>query len=154
MRWVAFAAGVALTVPAFGSATRVADTREGLVFEIITLLGGLAGIGLLTYAFATRRRPSTPQAPAPAPPSQVSQTRSRRDLLLGAGGIILGLILLTGLAISGGALWAGFGLALMLPMLAGSVSLCVRYVRAGSSPRAPGSHRPGRASRRPKRFPL
>jgi len=134
MRWVAFAAGVALTVLAFGSATRVADTREGLVFEIITLLGGLAGIGLLTYAFATRRRPSTPQAPAPAPPSQVSQTRSRRDLLLGAGGIILGLILLTGLAISGGALWAGFGLALMLPMLAGSVYLCVRYVRAGSSP--------------------
>jgi len=134
MRWVAFAAGVALTVLAFGSATRVADTREGLVFEIITLLGGLAGIGLLTYAFATRRRPSTPQAPALAPPSQVSQTRSRRDLLLGAGGIILGLILLTGLAISGGALWAGFGLALMLPMLAGSVYLCVRYVRAGSSP--------------------
>ena len=134
MRWFAFAAGVALTVLAFGSATRVADTREGLVFEIITLLGGLAGIGLLTYAFAARRRRSMPQAPATAPPSQVSQTRSRRDLLLGAGGIILGLILLTGLAISGGALWAGFGLALMLPMFAGSVYLCVRYVRAGSSP--------------------
>jgi len=134
MRWFAFAAGVALTVLAFGSATRVADTREGLVFEIITLLGGLAGIGLLTYAFAARRRPSTPQAPATAPASQLRQTRSRRDLLLGAGGIVLGLILLTGLAISGGALWAGFGLALMLPMLAGSVYLCVRYVRAGSSP--------------------
>src|SRR2546429_4881940 len=100
MRWVAFAAGVALTVLAFGSATRVADTREGLVFEIITLLGGLAGIGLLTYAFAARRRQPAPAPPATTPPSRTSQTRSRRDLLLGAGGIVLGLILLTGLAVS------------------------------------------------------
>ena len=53
-----------------------------------------------------------------------------RDLLLGAGGIAVALVLLTGLAVSGGPLWAGFGLAILLPMLAGSVYLCVRYLRA------------------------
>jgi len=27
-------------------------------------------------------------------------------------------------------MWAGFGLALLLPMIAGSVYLCVRFLRA------------------------
>jgi hypothetical protein len=130
VRRLALAAGLALTVLAFGSATRVADTREGLVFEVITLLGGLAGIGLLTYSFAARRRPSIPQAAPDRPVTESARPRSNRDLLMGAGGIVLGLILLVGLALSGGALWAGFGLALMLPMLAGSVYLFVRYLRA------------------------
>jgi hypothetical protein len=130
VRRLALVAGLALTVLAFGAATRVADTREGLVFEIMTLLGGVTAISLLTYAFAARRRPPAQQAPATRLVLENGRIRSRRDLLLGAGGIVLGLVLFTGLAVSGGALWAGFGLALMLPMLAGSVYLCVRYLRA------------------------
>ena len=130
MRRLALLAGAALIVLAFGSATRVADTREGLIAEVITLLGGLAGIVLLTYAFASRPRPQAVQPPPSTAPRQARPQQSRRDLLLGAGGIVLTLLLLGGLAYSGGALWAGFGLALMLPMLAGSVYLCVRYLRA------------------------
>ena len=49
MRWVSLGAGIALTVLAFAAATRVADTREGLIAEVITLLAGLAGISLLLY---------------------------------------------------------------------------------------------------------
>ena len=56
--------------------------------------------------------------------------RSLRDLALGAGGIVLGGVLLTGLAFSGGPLWASLGLALLLPMLAGSIYLCVRFLRS------------------------
>ena len=130
MRWIALAAGLALVVLAFGAAGRVTDSREGLVAEIVTLLAGLAGIGLLTYWFASRRRGAAP-SPSPArPPRSSPARRSSRDLVLGAGGIVLALGLLSGLAVSGGLLWAGFGLALLLPMLAGSVYLCLRFLRA------------------------
>ena len=44
--------------------------------------------------------------------------------------IRLAVLLVAGLAISGGLLLAGFGLALLLPMIAGSVYLCVRFLRA------------------------
>lgn len=131
MRRLALGAGGALTVIAFAAATRVADTREGLIAEVITLLGGMAGIGLLIYGFAARRRPAAEQSStvgATTPPTR--RPRRNRDLLLGAGGIALALLLVSGLALSGGALWAGFGLALLLPMLAGCVLLCVRYLRA------------------------
>lgn len=127
-RWTALVAGVALIVLAFAAATRVADTREGLIAEVITLLAGGAGLSLATYAFAARKRP-----PAPAPPvreRRPPREPSPKDLALGAGGIVLALILLTGLAISGGLLWAGLGLLLLLPMLAGSVYLCWRSLRA------------------------
>lgn len=40
------------------------------------------------------------------------------------------MILLGGLALSGGGLWLGLGFALLLPMIAGSVYLCVRFLRA------------------------
>jgi len=116
-------------VLAFAAATRVVDTREGLIAEIVTLLAGLAGIGLLTYAFVARNRPSGAQ-PSPASTLEARRPRATRDLLLGTAGIAVALVLLTGLAISGGPLWAGFGLAILLPMLAGSVYLCVRYLRA------------------------
>jgi hypothetical protein len=131
MRWLALVAGLALLVLAFAAAGRVTDTREGLFAEIITLLGGGAGFVLLIYAFAARQRspaPSGTQVSTRMP--STGNIRSRRDLWLGAGGIVLGLVLLSGLALSGGPLWAGFGLALLLPMLAGSVYLCVRYLRA------------------------
>ena len=133
MRWLAIVAGVALIALAIAAATRVADTREGLVAEVVTLLGALAGVSLLIYGLAARPRP---QAAAPetrtAPTLAAPRGRSSRDLLLGAAGIALALILLGGLAISGGLLWAAFGLALLLPMLAGCVYLCLRYLRASS----------------------
>jgi len=119
-----------LTALAFAAATRVADTREGLIAEVITLLAGLAGVGLLIYGLAARPRPMVaPSRPTPNV-ERTQRPRSGRDLALGAGGIVLSLILLSGLAFSGGALWAALGLALLLPMLAGSVYLCVRYLRA------------------------
>ncbi len=130
MRWLSLAGGFALIVLAFAAASRVTDTRAGLVAEIVTLLGGLAGIGLLTYAFAARRRSATPRTPTRAPQPPQARPRSNRDLALGATGVLLAFVLVSGLAISGGILWAGLGLALLLPMIAGSVYLCVRFVRA------------------------
>ena len=138
MRRISLVAGAALVILAFGAATRVSDTREGLIAEVVTLLGGLAGVGLLVYGLTVRRRAS--QAPTPYVPregaapgergGEIPRPRSTRDILLGAGGITLALILLSGLAVSGGGLWAGLGLALLLPMIAGSVYLCVRFLRA------------------------
>jgi hypothetical protein len=129
LRWLALAAGAIFIVLAFAAATRVVDTREGLVAEIVTLLAGVAGISLLTYAFAARDRPMRAQ-PAPSSAAPSRHPRVTRDLLLGSAGIVTALVLLTGLAVSGGLLWAGFGLVILLPMLAGSVYLCVRYLRA------------------------
>lgn len=130
MRWIALVAAAALLVLAFAAAGRVSDTREGLVAEIVTLLGGASGFVLLIYAFAARRRPTAPASPSGTSAPRAAHARSSRDLLLGGSGIVLAVILVGGLAVSGGPLWAGFGLAILLPMLAGSVYLCVRYVRA------------------------
>ncbi len=135
MRWFSLVAGAALVVLAFTAVTRVSDTREGLIAEVITLLGGLAGIGLLVYGLVARRGTAGRQLAAPPSPIRpVPRPRSTRDLLLGAGGIVLALILLGGLAVSGGTVWAAFGLALLLPMIAGSVYLCVRFLRASPNP--------------------
>jgi hypothetical protein len=130
LRRLSLAGGFALIVLAFAAASRVTDSRAGLVAEIVTLLGGLAGIVLLTYAFAARPRHAKPSARAAAPRPPAPRPRSDRDLLLGATGVLLAIVLVSGLAISGGILWAGFGLALLLPMIAGSVYLCVRFLRA------------------------
>ncbi len=131
MRWFALAAGVALLVLAFAAAGRVADTRQGLIAEVITLLAGVSGISLATYGLAARRRaPGQTEPPRSLAPPSPPVGRSARDLALGAGGIVLALILVTGLAVSGGVLWASFGLLLLLPMVAGSVYLFWRYFRA------------------------
>jgi len=130
VRWLAFVAGSALIATAVAAVTRVSDTREGLVAEIITLLAAVAGISLLIYAFAARRRTSLSPAARPTRVEPQVHPRSSRDLMVGAAGIALALVLLAGLVISGGFLWAGLGLALLLPMIAGSVYLCVRYLRA------------------------
>ena len=130
MRWLALVAGVALIVLAIAAVTRVADTREGLVAEVVTLLGALAGISLLMYGLFARPRQQTIAAARTAPSIATAHTRSSRDLVLGAAGIGLALILLVGLAVSGGFLWAAFGLALLAPMVAGCVYLCLRYLRA------------------------
>ena len=131
MRPLSLVAGIALVVLAFAAATRVTDTREGLVAEVITLLGGLAGVALLIYALAARRRPRGAQAAASSSASMASaRRRSTRDLALGVGGVALAVVLLTGLVITGGLMWAGLGLGLLLPMLAGCVYLCVRFLRS------------------------
>lgn len=134
MRWFALIAGTLLVAVAFGAATRVADSRAGLISEVITLLASLAGAGLLLYGLTARRDlPPATAVPHPAEhpgPSSRSRPRTRRDLLLGAGGIALALFLVTGLGLSGDVWWALFGVVLLLPMIAGSVYLCVRFLRA------------------------
>jgi hypothetical protein len=130
MRWLALASGVALLAVAVVAVTRVTDTREGLIAEIITLLGALAGVSLLIYGLAVRRRPAAAGAPRTVATAVERRPRSVGDLRLGGAGLVLAVILLAGLAVSGGALWAALGLALLTPMIAGSVYLCVRYLRA------------------------
>ena len=131
MRALSLVAGVALAALAFAAATRVTDTREGLVAEVVTLLAGLAGVGLLIYALTARRRPAAATGATPSSASTpIARPRSTRDLVLGAGGVALAVLLLAGLAVSGGLLWAALGLALLLPMLAGCVYLCARFLRS------------------------
>ena len=130
MRWLALVSGIALIVVAAAAVTRVSDTREGLIAEVITLLGGAGGISLLIYGLAARPRPATVPASRSAPVAPPRRQRSAGDLRLGGAGIALALILLGGLALSGGLLWAALGFALLLPMISGCVYLCVRYLRA------------------------
>jgi len=127
VRWLSVIAGFALIAIAVAAVTRVSDTREGLIAEIVTLLAAVAGISLSIYGLAARRRPASEPAPRAI---QLPHPRSPKDLKLGGAGIALSLVLLVGLAISGGFLWASLGLALLLPMISGSVYLCVRYLRA------------------------
>jgi len=129
-RWLALVAGIALVVLAFVAYTHVSDTREGQIAEVVTLVAGAAGLLLAIYWFAARERPQSrtqPGSEKAMPPAL--RAGSPRDLALGAGGIGLGAVLLAGLAISGGLGWAGLGFLLLLPMLAGSVYLCWRWLR-------------------------
>jgi len=113
---------------AFAAATRVADTREGLIAEVVTLLAGVAGVGALIYGLAARQEAPAGQRVAAA--ARPMRPRTASDLLLGAGGVALAAVLVIGLAITGGPLSAVFGLAPLLPMIAGCVYLCVRFLRA------------------------
>ena len=131
MRRLALVIGVLLVAVAFTAGTRVSDTREGLIAEVVTLLAGMAGVILLISALSLMRSPipaatSTPAAPA----GQAPRRRSRNDMLLGAGGIALAIVLLAGLALSAGFWWSIAGLVLLLPMILGSFYLCVRFLRA------------------------
>src|SRR5436190_16893358 len=100
MRWLSLIAGVALLALAIAAVTRVADTREGLVAEIVTLLGALAGVSLLIYGLTARPRPQVASAATrPGATFVTPRGRSSRDLLLGGAGLGLALILLGGLAI-------------------------------------------------------
>jgi hypothetical protein len=131
VRRIALVAGAALVVVAFAAATQVADTRQGLIAEVITLLASLAGVGLLVYGLTAGRGPRMTQSPETRTTiAGIDRPRQPRDLLLGAGGVVLAVILVSGLALSGGMLWASLGLALLLPMIAGSVYLCIRFLRA------------------------
>jgi hypothetical protein len=128
MRRFALGTGAALVIVAFAAATRVADTREGLIAEVVTLLAGVAGVGALIYGLAARQATTTNQRVGRA--LRPMRPRTRGDLLIGAGGVTLSAILVVGLAITGGPLSAAFGLVLLLPMIAGCVYLCVRFLRA------------------------
>ena len=126
MRRLSLVAGAALIVIAFASATRVADTREGLIAEVITLLSGLVGVSLLLYGLlAGAARPAPrPSVPAPVRPP------SSREFTIGAAGLGLAALLVGGLAISAGWQWAALGSVMLLPMIAGSAFLCGRFLRA------------------------
>ena len=133
IRWVALGSGVALIAISVIAFTKVADTREGQIAEVVTLLAFGIGFVLLIYAFAARQRPTSASSVAR------EQTRhggtsvprgSPRDLALGAAGVVVSAVLVTGLAVTGGLLWAGLGFVILLPMLAGSVYLCWRSLKA------------------------
>jgi hypothetical protein len=131
LRWLALAAGGVLVVIALMAGARVADTREGLLFEVTALLAGLGGVLLILYGWvaATARAHAGPSRLAVTAPHAV-QVRSANDLLIGGVGLVIGLILLAGIALSAGVLWAALGLVLLLPMMVGSAFLCVRFLRA------------------------
>jgi hypothetical protein len=132
VRWVSLGSGIALIVVAFAAATRVADTHEGLIAEVITLLAGLAGISLLLYGLVGGTARATPRTERPLQSNKVAAppVRPVTDLLAGGGGIAVAFVLLGGLAITGGFELAGLGIVILLPMIAGSIYLCVRFVRA------------------------
>jgi len=129
VRWLSLVTGVALVAVAFAAASRVANTREGLIAEVIALLAGLVGVSLVLYGLVGNRarptaRPVTP--PLPAPP----RAPSTRDFTLGASGLVLATVLVAGLGITAGWQWAALGLVLLLPMIAGSAFLCGRFLKA------------------------
>lgn len=116
---------------AFFAATRVADTRQGLVFEVVTLLAGLAGVSLLLYGLVTtlgRSRPVAQRPPAAAPEEE--KVHNAGELLVGALGLVVAAILLGGIATTAGLLWVLLGSILLLPMIAGSSYLCFTFARA------------------------
>jgi hypothetical protein len=131
MRWAALGAGAILIVAAFLAGSRVADTREGLIYEVVTLLAGLAGVSLLLYGLvapmsqAGRTEQHVPPAAAPAN----ERVHNAGELLVGAAGLVISAILLGGIAATAGVLWALLGAVLLLPMIAGCVYLCVSFAR-------------------------
>ena len=129
-RGAAIIAGAALIITAFIAAGSVADTREGLIAEITTLLAGLAGVIVLLYGLVPRWSGGEPRAASPARPSPDDVARTANDLVLGAGGLVVGVILIAGLLWSAGWTWALVGGVVLLPMLVGCAYLLALFVRA------------------------
>jgi hypothetical protein len=130
VRWAALGAGAVLIVVAFAAATRVADTREGLIYEVLTLLAGLAGVSLLLYGLVatfSRSRPTT--ASPPVTPPVAEKVHNAGELLVGASGLLLAAILLAGIAVTAGGLWLLLGSMLLLPMIVGCIYLCFTFAR-------------------------
>jgi hypothetical protein len=132
MRWLALVAGAGLIALAFGAATDVADTREGLIAEVITLMAGLVGISLLLYGLlAGAARPT----PVPStPPTARVRPPSAKEFAIGAAGLGLAVLLIGGLAITAGWELAALGSVMLLPMIAGSAFLCGRFLLARKAP--------------------
>jgi len=124
------ASGLLLIAVAFISAGRVADSREGLIAEVVTLFAGLAGVALLLYGLVPRRNPPNTLPRGARPAANDLRRRTGNDLLIGGGGLAIALLLLGGLALSGGWGWAALGAVLLVPMIAGSVYLVVAFARA------------------------
>jgi hypothetical protein len=129
-RWIAAVLGLALVVVAFVAGGRVADTREGLIAEVVTLLAGLTGVLLLLYGLVPKRAARVSNVAASAAVRRAAGPRSANDLLLGAVGLLVAAVLLTGLLMSGGWQWALIGGLLLLPMVAGCVYLCAAFASA------------------------
>jgi hypothetical protein len=130
MRWAALGLGVILIAGAFLAGARVADTREGLVYEVITLMAGLAGVSLVLYGLvATLGRPqarvSEPQRTRPV----ADKVHNAGELVLGVFGLLVAAILVIGIGVSAGMLWVLVGSILLLPMIAGSAYLCFSFAR-------------------------
>jgi hypothetical protein len=125
-------AGIVLVGLAFLAAGRVADTREGLIFEVITLLAGMAGVLLVLFGLFATSGQTSGQAAEPLPRDRPTpqRVRSANDLLLGGGGLLIATILIVGIALSTGPLWGLLGLVLLLPMVVGCAYLCVRFFKA------------------------
>jgi hypothetical protein len=130
VRWPALGVGVVLVAIAFAAATRVADTREGLIYEVVTLLAGLAGVSLLLYGLVATFSPARPTASAPRVTRPATEkVHNAGELVIGASGLVLAAILLAGIAATAGGWWALLGAILLLPMIAGCVYLCVTFAR-------------------------
>ena len=130
VRWIAALSGLALIAIAFVAGGQVADTRQGLIAEVITLMAGLAGVLLLLYGLVPKRPASQPTAAPRDSVRKATGPRSANDLLAGSLGLLLAAILLTGLVVSGGWGWALAGGVLLLPMIAGCVYLCAAFAAA------------------------
>ena len=128
MRRLSLVAGAVLIVIAFAAATFVADTREGLIAEVVTLMTGVIGVSLLLYGLLARARPASRPSVSPGP--EPSRAPSSREFTIGAAGLGLAVILIGGLAVSAGWQWAALGSVMLLPMIAGSAFLCRRFLRA------------------------
>jgi hypothetical protein len=131
VRWPSLGAGAILVVTAFAAAMHVADTRDGLIYEVVTLLAGLAGVGLLLYGLVTtlgRPRPVVVEVSASTP--AVEKVHNAGELLVGAIGLAVAAVLVGGIAATEGLFWALLGAVLLLPMIAGCVYLCVAFARA------------------------
>ncbi len=131
MRWPALGAGVILIVVAFLAGSRVADTREGLIYEVVTLLAGLAGVSLLLYGLVApmSRAGRTPESSRVAAPA-TQGVHNAGELLVGVAGLVTSAVLLGGIAATAGLLWVLLGGVLLLPMIAGCTYLCVSFARA------------------------
>jgi hypothetical protein len=128
VRRLSLVAGAGLIVIAFAAATFVADTREGLIAEVVTLMAGVIGVSVLLYGLLARARPASRPSVSPGP--EPARAPSSREFTIGAAGLGLAVVLVGGLAVSAGWQWAALGSVMLLPMIAGSAFLCGRFLRA------------------------
>jgi hypothetical protein len=129
-RTLGIGGGLLLVAIAFIAATNVADTRQGLIAEIVTLLSGLAGVALLLYGLVPKR-PARTSAGGPRPASAAVQgPRTANDVLIGSVGLLLAAVLITGIVLSAGWMWALLGAVLLLPMTIGCGYLLAAFIRA------------------------
>jgi hypothetical protein len=131
VRWLALAAGAGLVTVAFFAGSRVADTREGLISEVVALFAGLGGVSLILYGWvAANIRNQSPPAGTSVRSSPAPKVPSANDLLIGSSGLLIAAVLVVGIGLSAGVLWAALGLVLLLPMVIGSAFLCLRFWRS------------------------